>query len=475
MTIPILLFVASRTLFVSPNGNDGADGLSPANAWRSLARVSKETLLPGDRVLLAGGTTFEGSLVLSTGGTPKEPVVVTASGEPATIISKTAPAITVKTGGIEIRNLNLVGGATAKRKDHVGLLLSAPAAKRSPYVRVDGLDISGFGAEGISIIAEKESPNGFDDLQISRAIVHGNYGTGIMSGDGVAYLSKGYAHHGVFLNDCDVSNNFDGNGIILSGVDGGTVEYCQTTGNRSKGGALGMWAWCSKNVKFRYCIANATRGSGDGGGYDLDGGSVNCVVEHCLSYDNVGPGYMHCDYPSAPRTHHNAIRNSVSVDDGQKAKGEPFGFGFVVWGSGLYDCRIENNLAVLTKPDPLKRENGGLFATFIRDEKEPMEAQRLQGAIFRENVVEISAPGASFVRNNFPKRLPGDVTFRGNDYRSALPVPFVDVANRFDSVEAWRKATGDDRPTQAKGAAALGDYARLKPRDLPDFFRRIGR
>ncbi len=475
MTFPILLFVASRTLFVSPSGNDGADGLSPAHAWRSLARVSNETLQPGDRVLLAGGKTFEGSLVLSSGGTPQEPVVVVASGEPATIISKTAPAITVKTGGIEIRNLNLVGGATAKKKDHVGLLLSAPSAKRSPYVRVDGIEVSGFGAEGISITAEKDCRNGFDDVQISRAIVHGNYGTGIVSGDGVAHLSKGYAHRGISLRDCDVSDNLDGNGIILSGVDGATVEYCQTTGNRAEGGALGMWAWCAKNVKFRYCIANGTRGSRDGGGYDLDGGSVDCVVDHCLSYDNAGPGYMHCDYPSAPRTHHNAIRNSVSVDDGRKAKGEPFGFGFVVWGSGLYDCTIEKNLAVLTKPDPQKRENGGLFATFIRDEKEPMEAQRLEGAMVRENVVEISALGASFVRNNFPMRLPGDVTFRGNDYRAGLPVPFVEVGRRFDSVADWRQAAEEGAPTKAKGAEALGDYARLKPHDLPDFFRRLGR
>jgi len=475
MTISVLLFAAARTFFVSPSGDDGADGLSSSHAWRTLACVSKEVLGPGDRVLLAGGTTFEGSLVLSTGGTPQDPVVVTASGSPATIVSNLGPAVTVKTGGIEVRNLTLIGGASAKNKEHVGLLLSAPANKRSPYVRVDNIEVSGFGAEGISIQAAKDSLNGFDDLRISRAIVHGNYGTGILSADSVAYLSKGYAHRGIVLSDCDVSNNLDGNGIILNGVDGATVEYCQATGNRGEGGALGMWAWCAKNVKFRYCIANGTRGSGDGGGYDLDGGSVNCIVEHCLSYDNAGPGYMHCDYPSSPRTHHNVIRNSVSVDDGRKAKGEPFGFGFVVWGSGLYNCLIEENLAVLTLPDLQKRENGGLFATFIRDDKVAIETQRLERAMVRQNVVEISASGSAFVRNNFPKRIPGDVTFRGNDYRSSLAVPFVETAKRFDSVAVWRAATGDEKPTKAKGAEALGDYTRLKPRDLPEFFRKLGR
>lgn len=475
MTLPILLLAASRTLYLSPTGNDEADGLSSAHAWRTLARLSHETLKPGDRVLLAGGKIFEGSLVLASGGTAADPVIVTSVGEPAIIVSKDAPAVTVKTGGIEVRSLDLRGGASAKKKDHVGLLLSAPSDKRTPYVRVDGVEVSGFGDSGISITAAKDSLNGFDDLRISRASVHGNYGTGIISADSVSYLEKGYAHRGLVLSDCDVSNNLDGNGIILNGVDDATVEYCQTTGNRSDGGALGMWAWCAKNVKFRYCIANGTRGSGDGGGYDLDGGTVSCVVEHCLSYDNAGPGYMHCDYPSAPRTHHNVIRNSVSIDDGRKAKGEPFGFGYVVWGSGLYDCSVEKNLAVLTKPDPQNRENGGLFATFIRDDKVTIDKQRLERALFKENVVEVAATGASFVRSNFPPEVTCDVSFRGNDYRSNLNVPFVQGKTKIASVADWRTATKDEKPTKAKGASELGDYARLKPRDLPGFFQGLGR
>ncbi len=428
---------------------------------------------------MASGATFEGNLVLASGGTPKNPVVIRSEGKPAIIVAKTSAAIEVRAGGFEIRDLKLVGDAKVALDHHDGLLLNALGNQRLTHVEVERLDISGFGGAGIAMSAPEGSLNGFDDVKISHSTVHGNYGTGIVTGDGVSAAAKGFAHRGLVITDCNVSDNLGGNGVILSGVDGATVEYCVATGNRGPEGALGMWAWCAKNVTFRYNIANGTRGKGDGGGYDLDGGCVDCVIEHCLSFDNDGPGYMHCDFPEAPRTHNNVIRDSISIDDGRKAVGEPSGFGFVVWGTGLYDCTVERNLAVLTKDDPEKRENGVLFATFIRMDKLRLSAQRLQGAIFKNNVVEIEGEGASFFRSNFPSKEQGQYSFRGNDYRSKITPPFIEGPNgehRFATVAQWRAATGDTLEDMHKARSiALDRYQKLKPRDLPKFFKRLGR
>lgn len=314
---------------------------------------------------------------------------------------------------------------------------------------------------------------GFDDVRIDRATVHGNYDTGIETDDGVAYLAKGYAHRNLVISDCDVSDNFGGNGIIVSGVDGGTVEFCRAAGNHGSGGALGMWTWCARNVTFRYCIANGTRGKSDSGGYDLDGGSVNCAMEHCMSYDNDGPGYMHCDYPQAPRTEKNAFRDSVSVNDGRR--GGPTGFGFVVWGSGLYDCTIERDLAVLTEAGDSSHDTGLLFASFIRTDSEPLSAQRLEGGVFRDNTVDIATSGAAFVNNNFPAAQHADLTFRGNEYRSSMTAGFVVGPKRFPTTAEWRTSTGDTVASQARTWPPIGDYRALRPRDLPAWFRKLGK
>lgn len=464
MTTFLLPLLAAHTFFVAEGGDDAADGRSAAHAWRTLARAH---LQAGDRLVLRG--TLEGHLDLT------QPATVEG---PATIVSKDAPAITVRAGGVTIRDLTLQGGAKAKTEGHVGLLLAAPKGHRSAHIRIDRVDVSGFGDAGLSMTAEKGSPDGFDDVRISKVNVHGVYGTGIIAADGIAFDSGStrFAHHDLKITDCDASHNFDGAGIILSGVDGATVEFCRSSDNRNEGGGgLGMWAWCARHVTFRYDIANGIRSKGDGGGYDLDGGTVECAVDHCLSYDNVGPGAMHCDFPSAPRTHGNAIRDCVSIDDGRKAGGDSVGFGYVVWGSGLYDCTIERNLVVLTGPSPQNADEGALFAAFIRDDKEPLAAQRLEGAAFRDNSIQIRASGPAFVRDDFPANVTKAISYRGNAYAGGGPflVGAKGAVEKVADPVAWRRTHPED--ARLTKPVILGDFRALQPRALPAWFRRIGR
>ncbi len=55
------------TYYVSPTGNDNADGKSPATAWRTPARIDKATLQSGDAVLFARGGVYRGKFTLRSG------------------------------------------------------------------------------------------------------------------------------------------------------------------------------------------------------------------------------------------------------------------------------------------------------------------------------------------------------------------------------------------------------------------------
>ena len=66
---------STRRLHVSPTGDDNADGLSPATAWRSLDRAA-HAARPGDTVVLLPGV-HVGLLAPARSGTAKRPITYT--------------------------------------------------------------------------------------------------------------------------------------------------------------------------------------------------------------------------------------------------------------------------------------------------------------------------------------------------------------------------------------------------------------
>ncbi len=64
--------------YVCPEGNDGADGLSMRQAWKTLARAVKD-LSPGDTVYLEGGE-YEGNLDVRVKGTADKPISIRGRG-----------------------------------------------------------------------------------------------------------------------------------------------------------------------------------------------------------------------------------------------------------------------------------------------------------------------------------------------------------------------------------------------------------
>ena len=57
-----------RPFYVSSEGDDANDGLSPGTAWRTVEKVNGQTFLPGDAILFRRGDTWRETLVVPSSG-----------------------------------------------------------------------------------------------------------------------------------------------------------------------------------------------------------------------------------------------------------------------------------------------------------------------------------------------------------------------------------------------------------------------
>lgn len=135
MRLPVLLSLLASLpaadYHVSNAGSDAADGLTPATAWQSFAKLPA-TLAAGDRVLLRAGDTWRDStLTVSGTGSAERPIVIGSYGDgdrplliwdqPSGEHADGSTGISVNTGGwLTVRGLEV-------RRAVVGLRLKAPA------------------------------------------------------------------------------------------------------------------------------------------------------------------------------------------------------------------------------------------------------------------------------------------------------------------------------------------------------------
>jgi hypothetical protein len=64
-----------RTFYVSPDGSDSSSGRTPGEAWRTVHKVNRASLEPGDTVLFDGGQTYgDDTLMPESSGSPDAPI-----------------------------------------------------------------------------------------------------------------------------------------------------------------------------------------------------------------------------------------------------------------------------------------------------------------------------------------------------------------------------------------------------------------
>src|SRR5206468_751201 len=127
-----------------------------------------------------------------------------------------------------------------------------------------------------------------------------------------------------------------------------TIERCVAYNNGAAcnnpgGGPMGIWTWDSNNITIQYNESYANRcgtGSRDGGGFDLDGGVTNSVMQYNYSHDNYGAGFLLFQFASARPYGNNIVRYNITAND---ARNFHYGGIYMGGGSAVINNQIYNN------------------------------------------------------------------------------------------------------------------------------------
>ncbi len=338
--------------YVSLFGDDSNVGTSETYPWRSIERVNAAQLLPGDSVRFHANQTFFGNLCLIGEGVPLEdmPLTFGSYGSGRAIIDAGCGTgfLARNVGGVHLVGLDFVGAGASKNAGS-GILFVNTLLEgvKLTDIRIHCVDVSGFKDSGICFTAEPadRSWSGFRDVRVTHTMSHDNGDAGINCIGAWNPEREGYAHADFYIGKCSAYRNVgipgkerhSGNGIVLAQVEGALIEHCRAYENGGLndyegGGPVGIWAWDADRVIFQFNESHHNRtGSGkDGGGFDLDGGVRNSIVQYNYSHDNDGPGYLLAQFSGARAFYSNILHHNVSVNDGRRNR---YG-GVHLWSTG---------------------------------------------------------------------------------------------------------------------------------------------
>jgi hypothetical protein len=444
--------VFARTYFVSQNGDDSAPGTSSNSAWQSIERVNHAKLQPGDGVLFEAAASFSGNLRLTAedAGTSNKPVVIGSYGSgKATILAGQKTGISVENaGGIAIENLIVVGsGRTNNGGYGVCCDNTLTNGQRLDYIHIDNVEARDFGVFGILVGGAQA---GFDHVLVTNCVMHGNLRAGMEVAGRLPWNSNIYAHADVHVTHCQAFDNtgdpnylknHSGSGIILYQVDGGVMENCAAWNNgalcHSPGGGVGLWVCASRDVAIQNCESFSNRTSGgDGGGFDIDGGCIDCCLQYNYSHDNDGPGLMVYSYPYASFADSGSVvRFNISENDSRKGR-RYAGLWVRTDGREITGAQIYNNTVMI-----------GPWT----DQAALIDARGIE-ASFRNNIF-IANDSAQPLRVESPNNK---VRFENNLYwHAGGPTRIVWGKDSYATLQEWRSQTGQE----SVGGKATGLFA----------------
>jgi hypothetical protein len=336
------------------NGNDANDGLSPATAWKTMAKVNGTVFGPGDSILLKRGQICSGMLAPQGSGTASAPITIGSYGTGALpVISAGTNQAAIKLFNQEywkIENVETTGGSP------YGIYIAGNNDTVLDYFRITNVvvhDVTGTLVDkenGLIIITPESAGTTFNDVVIDGATAYNTtQWAGIMvGGDDYGRLQTSPRSTNITIRNSTV-HTVNGDGIVLYQVNNGLMEHNVTydTGNQPNttiGTPNGLWQWMCGNCTVQYNEVYTADSAGiDGGAYDIDYGSSNNTVQYNYAHDNMG--YCISVFAAESTTSNSIVRYNVCSNNARDASAASQGDIYVfVWSGGKIDgLQIYNN------------------------------------------------------------------------------------------------------------------------------------
>ena len=204
----------------------------------------------------------------------------------------------------------------------------------SSGIWVNDVNISGFQKSGLRVYSSQH-------INVNNIFAHDNGSAGITVEAPYQTRESSY----IKILNCRAENNpgdptnltnHSGNGIVVGNCKNVTIDRCTATNNgwdmpRIGNGPVGIWAYEADSIIIQHCLSyknKTSKGGADGGGFDLDGGVTNSIVQYNMSYDNQGSGYCIFQYWGASPWHNNTFRYNISENDGSVSDSQA---GLYIW------------------------------------------------------------------------------------------------------------------------------------------------
>ena len=272
---------AVLTYYVASAGSDSADGLTPATAWETLAKVNSLTLTPGTSILFSRGDSWIGtvSLVVPTSGTALNYNYFGAYGTGANpIISRSDANYGIKTNAKSYTTFENLDGVSGTRNYYV---------YDSPYTIIRNCSVVASVADEGCIVIEGSGAGTSHHISIINVTSDAQPGWAISVGSGInvqqdsieirgctiTNIAGGGAvqHHGIYIKNC---TNMDVQGNTITDPDRGAIKLVQDAGKTVSG-------------RIRRNNLSGYGAGGSGAGISLDGITGSLIIDNNLIHDGL--------------------------------------------------------------------------------------------------------------------------------------------------------------------------------------------